>query len=276
MTNPLFSIIIPTYNSSNTLIRCLESIILQNFSNYEVWFIDGYSHDNTISIIKEYATKYPFIHLVSEPDKGIYDAMNKGIGLAQGKWLYFLGSDDTFYNKDVLTRIAKEINITKSKVIYGNVIMRGESKWNLDGVVFAGEYNLERLLNMTICHQAMFYNKEVFEKYGNYDLKYNVGADWEFNLRCFAHTSFSYFNIIVANFFLGGHSTTSTDSQFSKNQGAIYLEHFKHRIYQKSFINSRLYLRQAALSFNSPLNIEERLLCLAAYIKLKVQAILFV
>lgn len=274
MAEPLFSIIIPTYNSSKTLRGCLESIIVQSFTKYEVWIIDGSSNDQTLRIIKEFAANYPLINYISMHDKGIYDAMNKGIDLAKGEWLYFLGSDDSLYSENVLNNIAAKITSSKALVIYGNVVVRGENKWNLNGQVFAGEYNLERLLNMTICHQAIFYNRVVFKKYGYYDLNFPVAADYVFNLKCYAYTPFSYINIIIANFFVGGFSSNNEDPVFVENRGAILFKHFNTRIFQTHFINSRLYLREAAFSLKAPLNMGGRFFCLCAYAKLKIQALI--
>lgn len=273
MPVPLFSIIIPTYNSDKTLIRCLESILIQNLIDYEVWIIDGSSIDCTLNIINGYTERYSFFHSISETDNGIYDAMNKGIELSSGTWLYFLGSDDTLFNDNVLTLISKKIFGCTDKIIYGNVLMKGDNPWNLDGKIFAGEYSLERMLTMTICHQAIFFNKIVFEKYGNYNLKYNVNADYDLILRCSANTSFSYMNIIIANFYFGGYSTTSKEDDFKKDRVSLYLKYFKNNIFSKHFLGTRLYLREAAFSKNSSLNVLQRIICLLAYTKLKIHSV---
>jgi glycosyltransferase involved in cell wall biosynthesis len=267
-----FSIIIPTYNSEKTLRRCLDSIISQNFQNFEIWIIDGLSLDNTVAIIEQYKLRYSFIKYISETDKGIYDAMNKGIGLSVGKWIYFLGSDDTLFNEHVLSMVAENEKYSAGLVMYGNVVMRGKNQWNLDGVTLDGEYNLAKLLNRNICHQAIFYHRKVFTRFGLFDIKYNVGADFDFNLRCFANTAFTYMNLIVADFYIGGYSSNNYDHEIIRNRGAMFLKYFKYRIYNKSFINSRLYLHQAALSSRSPLNLPGRAICLGAYLKLKLQS----
>lgn len=273
INNLLISIIIPTYNSASTLGRCLESIIEQDCNSFEVWIIDAVSTDETLQIIEKYTKKYSFINFVSEPDKGIYDAMNKGICLCSGQWLYFLGSDDTFYNKNILSAVLTKANTCDDKVIYGNVIMRGENQWNLDNVIFNGEYDLEKMVTVNICHQAIFYNKIVFQLYGNYNLSYISSADQDFNLRCYANTSFSYIDIIIANFVVGGHSTNVYDSSFNNDKGSLYFKYFRARIFESPFLSSRLYLQRAALSLNSPLNIFQRLYCLLAYTKLKIHSI---
>lgn len=270
---PLFSIIIPTYNSEKTLINCLESVLIQEFTNYEILIIDGLSIDNTLNIIEKYIFKYPLIKFTSEQDNGIYDAMNKGIDLAKGIWLYFLGSDDILFNKDVLSIIAKSTDSTDESIIYGNVIIKGENQWNLNEKVFGGEYDLEKILRFTICHQAIFYKKNVFNRFGKYHLKYIVNADYEFNLRCFSSIKFKYINSVIAYFFVGGQSTRITEDDFAKDRGAILMKYFNKRIFNKSFLGIRIYLRRAALSLDSPLTICGRLFCLSAYIKLKIHAI---
>jgi glycosyltransferase involved in cell wall biosynthesis len=269
----LISIIIPTYNSGHTLEACLKSIITQQYHNFEVWIIDGVSADDTLSLIKKYAASYSFIHFISEHDQGIYDAMNKGIDLCSGQWIYFLGSDDTLYNTYVLSSIAAKIEKNNADVIYGDVIMRGENQWNLNNVIFNGEYNLEKLLHMTINHQAIFYNKAVFQKCGLYNLQYSTNADYDFNLRCYASASFQYVNIIVANFFVGGQSTNFPNDAFQKHRGGLFVKYFGRKIFNRSFIKSRLYLQQAVFSKSSPLNLWERIFCLTAYMKLKIQSV---
>ncbi|WP_316806887.1 glycosyltransferase family 2 protein [Pedobacter agri] len=271
----LFSIIIPTYNSSKTIVRCLDSIIKQNFTSYEVWFIDGNSSDDTLTILTDYKQEYPFINLICEKDEGIYDAMNKGINLSKGEWLYFLGSDDTLFNESVLNNIAKTINASKDKeVVYGNVMMRGENQWNLNNVVFDGEYSIEKFIDRNICHQAMFFKRSVFKKNGNFSLKYVTNADFDFNMRCYSNSLFLYTDVIVANFYVGGQSTLVEDKVFHQHRGALLYRYFGRRIFGSSFINARLYVQQAALSKTSSLSGFPRLICLLAYSKLKIHSML--
>jgi glycosyltransferase involved in cell wall biosynthesis len=271
--NILFSIIIPTYNSEQTLNRCLESIITQTYKDFEVWIIDNHSTDQTINIIRQYQSSHTAINYISEKDKGIYDAMNRGIDLADGSWLYFMGSDDSFYNENVLAAVAAKINSANAQIIYGNVIMRGQNQWGLDNVVFDGEYDLKKFIDRNICHQAMFYEKAVFKLNGYFDLKYITGSDFDFNLRCYSNTAFTYLDLIMANFFVGGQSTHVEDHQFKKDRGALLYKYFGHRIFSVPFLNARLYIRQAALSLNSPLHFGDRAYCLLVYIKLKIHSL---
>ena len=112
---PRLSIIIPTFNSAKTLSRCLDSVISQSFTDWEVLMMDGVSNDDTIKIASSYQDSR--IQIYSEPDKGIYDAMNKGIDKAQGEWLYFLGSDDWLFNCNSLKDIFCN-NINQYDVVY--------------------------------------------------------------------------------------------------------------------------------------------------------------
>ncbi|PTR01283.1 glycosyltransferase involved in cell wall biosynthesis [Mucilaginibacter yixingensis] len=272
-SSPLISVIIPVFNAKAVIKNCLQSIISQTYKSFDVWFIDGASNDGTLDIIQAYIKEYDYIHLVSEPDHGIYDAMNKGIALSKGNWRYFLGSDDTFFNDHALANIALNIESTNAEVVYGNVIMRGKNQWNLDNVVFDGLYTLEKLIDRNICHQAIFYKDTVFQKNGNFDLTYPTSADFDFNMRCYANATFEYADVIVANFFVGGQSTQHNDERFHQHRGALMMKYFGRRIFTRPFINSRLYLQRAALSKNSPLNLWQRMYCLLACVKLKIQSL---
>lgn len=203
---PYFSIIIPTFNSANTLPRALGSIVGQTFTDWEVLIMDGVSTDQTINIAKSYNDDR--IRIYSEPDKGVYDAMNKGIEKAVGEWLYFLGSDDFLLSDDVLTQVTNHIP-TKCDVFYGDVEApqldaRHKGEWHFKDI----EYNR--------CHQAIFYNKNVFHKLGKYNLKYIVFADHDMNLKWFLNKKiiFYYYPIIIAHYSDGGLSVQQTDGLF--------------------------------------------------------------
>ena len=121
MYKPLISIIIPTFNSEVTLDIALESIINQTYDNLEILILDGLSTDKTIEISKEYQNKFSELRIFSEKDKGIYDAMNKGINYAKGEWLYFMGSDDSLFESTTLEQFTGLIGIEDIDVVYGNV-----------------------------------------------------------------------------------------------------------------------------------------------------------
>jgi len=212
--NPLLTIIMPTYNSAATLDIALESIIHQTFQNIEVLIIDGLSRDDTIEIAKKYQLEFPQIKITSETDKGIYDAMNKGIGIAQGEWVYFMGSDDSLYETTTLEQVLNNEKIKNLDVIYGNVYSMG-----FDGV-YDGEFTYTKLTIKNICHQAIFFRMMVFKKTGKFNIKYKALADWDHNIRWFfsSKISKSYTNQIIANFGEGGFSSQNEDEVFLKDK----------------------------------------------------------
>ena len=201
------SVIIPTFNSELTIERCLSSLICQTYQDFEICIIDAASSDRTIEKIDGFRSKFKKIIILSESDRGTYDAMNKGIGLAKGEWIYFLGSDDEIYDENVFADIFKVEHNKNCGIVYGNVRIDGDTPWAKDGRIYDGEFSIEKLLDQNICHQAIFYRIKMFEKLGKYDLRYSVCADWELNLRFFARTNPQYLERIIASFHGGGISS---------------------------------------------------------------------
>ena len=270
---PFFSIIIPTYNSANTIAACVESIVQQSFRNIEVLIMDGLSTDGTLQIVNAFKPKLPGLKIRQEKDKGIYDAMNKGIDIANGEYFYFIGSDDTLYDRDVLGDIHKALIASAPRVLYGNVRMQGSNQWVKDGLIHAGEFNLKRLLSHNISHQAIFYHRNVFSELGGYDIKYPVFADYDMNMRCFARYPFVYVDKIIANFKVGGASTGLTDEAFNRDKLKNIIRYFYKQLFSKAFVDCRLFVQRAAFSAGNGISLPTRLYCLAAYLKLKTQAL---
>ncbi len=223
-----FSIIIPTYNSSDTLSTSLDSVLSQTFKDYEIVIMDGVSTDDTLEIATRFQQQDSRVRIHSESDNGIYDAMNKGIDKAKGDWVIFLGSDDALADETVLERVAEHIRKTNALVVYGNVRIHGDSGWAKDGDIYDGEFTLEKLLNQNICHQAMFYNRKfIKEEVGSYNEAYFKSSDWDFNLRCWAKRPLEYMDLIVADFKAGGVSTDSTDHKFNEDYVDNLLTYFR-------------------------------------------------
>jgi glycosyltransferase involved in cell wall biosynthesis len=171
-----FSIITVTFNNQNGLDKTFRSLETQKCSDYEWIIIDGASTDGTQEFVNRVITDD--VKFISEPDKGIYDAQNKGIALASGKFLLFLNAGDTFENIFVLEKI-KEVSNGNEDLLYGNIIIQEKEniKYPLlypKNISYKYWYNQKYL-----CHQAVFFNKRVFEKYGIYDLKYRFSADYD-------------------------------------------------------------------------------------------------
>jgi len=265
-----FSIIIPTFNSENTIGKCLKSIYEQEFEDFEVIIIDGKSTDETLSIIS--AFKNHNTKVFSEIDEGIYDAMNKGIDLANGKFIYFLGSDDTLFNPQVLKNINYTIDSKTDKIIYGNVKMNGTNKWVKDGTVYGGEFNLKRILSHNIPHQAIFYHYSVFDILGKFNLRYPIFADHDFNIKAFSQYLFKYTELIVADFFVGGASTTKSD-HFAEDRIANIVQYFKKDLAGKTFVPLRYYVHQAAFNSKVKIDVSKKFYFSLIYFKLKIQAL---
>lgn len=199
-TEPKISVIIVVYNAANTVETAINSILEQTYKNTEVIVIDGGSVDGTLEILKKY--KAANLRWISEPDKGIYDAMNKGIKFSSGEWLYFLGADDKLYGNKILEDIFKESDLHDAEFLYGNVKRGTHSK------LYDGEFDYEKLLKKNISHQAVFYKKDIFLRSGSYNLRYRTHADWDVNLRCFENQTVKtkYIDKIIACFATGGAS----------------------------------------------------------------------
>lgn len=199
----LISIIIPTFNSGKTIKRCIDSIVEQTFHDWELLVMDGVSTDDTLTVVRPYND--PRIRMYSEPDKGIYDAMNKGILEARGEWLYFLGSDDYLHDETVLEDVATHLS-KEYKVVYGEVEApqlgeRHRGEWSINDI----DYNR--------CHQAIFYHRSVFKKYGLYNLNYSLYADHDLNIKWLldSHARTKYVDRLIANYSNGGASATKQD-----------------------------------------------------------------
>ena len=228
-----FSIIIPTYNASKTLENCINSIAGQTYKSWEIIIVDGVSTDGTIELLNRIASKFSQIKFLSEKDNGIYDAMNKGIDIARGSWIIFLGADDQLDNNNILMEVNELLNDTHARLLYGNAKLMGDLAWGKDGTIYDGPFTVRKLFKKNICHQAIFYHRTVFKQIGNYNTRYFVCADWDFNLRCFAKMDVEYIDLIVSKFHGGGFSTTYLTDDFNK-ESVIILKSY----YQISFFNS--------------------------------------
>jgi glycosyltransferase involved in cell wall biosynthesis len=217
----LFSIIIPTYNSERDIGVCLESICSQSFSNYEVIIVDGKSEDSTMDVIKKYVNQFDHINCVSESDNGIYEAMNKGVKMAKGSYLFFLGSDDSFYSISVLAQISKIIRTKNVDVIYGNVISE------IFNGVYDGEFTYSKLCRKNICHQSIFLKQTVFDRIGGFNLKYKMCADYDHNIRWFFSSKISrlYVDLIITNYGDSGYSSSNRDLAFDNDRHIKCIKH---------------------------------------------------
>ena len=177
------SIVTPTYNSAKTIVDTILSVNKQDYTNIEHIIIDGGSKDNTLELIRN--TPMRVKKIISEPDKGIYDAMNKGVALATGDIVGILNSDDFYNSNDVIAKVVKTFQEGEYEGVYGDleyvdarntnrVVRYWESKAYKEGLFKKGWHP---------AHPTFFVKKEVYDKYGNFNLKYKIGADYEIMLR---------------------------------------------------------------------------------------------
>ena len=214
--DPLLSVVTVVFNGVATLEACIRSVLEQLHDNVEFVVVDGGSTDGTIDLLKQYDDRIDY--WVSEPDRGIYDAMNKGASLVTGDYVHFLGCDD------VLVGFGPELvdHLTDPRcVYYGDVFIPNR------GVTFDGKYNRLKLCHTNICHQAILYPALVFEKY-RYNLRYKDLADHEFNMRCWADSvlRFEYVPVVVAEYNDQGNSGVSYDQAFQTDRMDLVRRYF--------------------------------------------------
>jgi glycosyltransferase involved in cell wall biosynthesis len=229
---PRISII--TINLNEPLLeRTCQSVINQTFTDYEWIVIDGGStNPKTLATLKKY--KDHAAYFVSEPDGGLYDAMNKGIAQAHGEWLVFMNAGDCFYENSSLEKICPHIEKNKDcAVVYGGVLVEHKKKPKLH---FIKQYMLGDLFFMhaTIPHPSSFIRRDMFAKYGNYRDEFRVVSDWaKFAQMYWAGEKFKSVNKIVAKYNLDGISSTL-------NEDDIYMEYAKiWNEYQPWVFNSK-------------------------------------
>ena len=206
-STPGISIITATYNSEKTIKESIDSILSQTFKNFEINIIDGLSSDNTLSIVNDYNDSR--IKVYSEKDKGIFDALNKGIEKSNGQIIGFLHSDDFFADKNTLDSIFRNFE-HEVHGIYGNLcyVSSNDSEKIIRNWV-SKPFELSSLkYGWMPPHPSLFLRKSVYDKHGNFNLDYKVSSDYDFIVRIFKDSSlsFKYIPHTITNMKLGGNS----------------------------------------------------------------------
>lgn len=225
---PIISIISVVYNAEFYLEQTLLSVVKQSYPNIELIIIDGGSTDGTVDIIKKYESKISY--WISEPDKGIYDAMNKGLKAVNGNWVNFVGAGDIILN--VLSKVAPLLK--NDNVIYYGDVYRNDTLQ-----VYNGKYNAFKFSRVSICHQAIFYPASVYKDY-EYDLKYRSNSDHHLNLRLYGDKRYqwAYFPIIIAIYEGGGYSELNIDYEFIKDRIKVVKNSFPLVVYAYAYIRN--------------------------------------
>lgn len=232
--HPLITVVTVVYNGEKTLEQTILSVVNQTYDNIEYIIVDGASTDGTLDIIRKYEDRIDYWQ--SEPDGGIYDAMNKGLYHAKGEFLIFMGADDVFNEKSVVVQVVSEIKTsTRGRIYYGDVI-RSTNKERYDGF-----FSSVKMAHKNICHQAIFYPKEVYKK-NCYDTSYKYFADYVYNIKLFK--KMKYIDVIVSKYNDTGISSQSIDKKFRRNiyfLVPVYLGFFAFLSFWKKKVNRYIF-----------------------------------
>ncbi|MAL59285.1 MAG: glycosyl transferase [Flavobacteriaceae bacterium] len=221
----MISIITINFNNAKGLEATLQSVQQQSFSHYEHIVIDGNSTDGSKEVIENY--KANFSYWVSEPDHGVYHAMNKGIAVAKGEYLQFLNSGDVLENTNVLADVANEMS-DKKDIYYGDLLFVGEGTSKLQ--TYPDELGFAYFKNRSLGHPAAFIKKELFNRVFYYNESLKIASDWEFFICaiCKYNTSYRHINRVIAKFDTGGISSKESYQQLiKKEQEEVLVSHFE-------------------------------------------------
>ena len=213
------SIITINLNNSAGLQKTIESVVQQTSIDFEYILIDGGSTDNSVEVIKQYQHKITY--WISEPDKGIYSAMNKGIKAAKGEYLQFLNSGDYLLAPNVTGRMLD--NLPNCSIIYGNKIRELNGKSKIEKSYAGRQITLVDLYNSTIFHACAYIKRSLFEKYGLYDETLKIVSDWKFYLVAVGlnNESVAYRDIDLVWFDSNGISSTQKELDKTERKKVI-------------------------------------------------------
>jgi glycosyltransferase involved in cell wall biosynthesis len=227
--NPIFSIITVVYNGESLIDLTIQSVSNQTFTNYEYIIIDGSSKDNTLEIIKQNAKKYPLsISWISEKDKGLYDAMNKGLRMAKGDFVLFMNAGDCFFDHEVLAKIASKIT-PQTDVLYGETMLVDETRKHMGTRTELTVQKLPEKLTwksmnrgMVVCHQSFLPARRIAPEY----IPNNLSADIDWVIKCLQKAdNVANTHTIISEYLMGGLSKQK-HKQSLKDRYEILKTHF--------------------------------------------------
>lgn len=217
-SNTPFTIITVNYNNAAELRRTIESVVRQDFDGVEYIIVDGGSTDGSVDVIREYADHID--QWVSEPDGGIFNAMNKGVAMAHGDYINFMNSGDSFYSNDILTKVYNQIE--GEDIIFGNVCDNATGK-RYGGIPAGSEVTFLTLKKEILCHQATFYRRQILINHP-YDESIRIIADWKTNVQAVVmdNCKVKVIDTMIARYDLTG--VSSTNSQLHAEERQIVME----------------------------------------------------
>jgi glycosyltransferase involved in cell wall biosynthesis len=242
---PKVSVITVCYNAEKFIKNAINSVLNQTYENIEYIIIDGASTDNTVPIINKYKSRIAFV--ISEPDNGMYEAMNKGIKAATGDILYFLNSDDIFYDEYVIENIVKVFQKNNDiELIYGPIIIKNPI--TNESSIKTHDYNITKsyFIYGAICQQSIFYKADIFKKCGQFNDTYKIVGDYEWVLRAFYRYNVKreFYEGIIAKFRKGGMSNCDKYSMLHHEERRKVMKEYFSRaeIYSYHLINRPTYI----------------------------------
>ena len=211
------SVITVCRNAEKTIEKTILSVISQTYFDIEYIIIDGASADNTVNIIEKYKNKISYF--VSEPDSGIYDAMNKGIKASSGDYLFFLNADDTFLHNNVIKLVADKISKNPAEFVWGDLAFLDKRSGKFY-IKKQDKLNKMYLLKNTPPQPALFFKKSVFDKVGLFNINYKIVSDHEFILKALLEykVSYKYVGFPITIFNIGGISTNPAGAMHNKEK----------------------------------------------------------
>lgn len=224
MSDVMFSVIVVCLNAEKTISRTLDSILEQTCGDYEIIVKDGESKDYTLSLVPEGEN----IRVYSQADKSVYDAMNQAVDYAKGRFIIFMNCGDTFYSPYVLEKVMAVIqsqSLKGSELLYGNYAKGGQ--------IFKQCPQIETtyLIRKGLCHQTVFFGREIFEKYGKFDDKMLICADYEIMVRAFfAGRKYIYMNEVICDYLGGGLSEQEKNIPMVKKEGGIVRKRYFSKV----------------------------------------------
>lgn len=217
------SLITTSYNSAASIRDTIESVLAQDYENIEYIIVDGNSTDHTMDIVHSYGDQ--ITRSISEPDEGLYDALNKGINLAGGDVIGFVHSDDILASRDVIKNIAKTFSEQKTDSVYGDLLyVHKENTAKTLRYWKAGEFSLRKLKRGWMPpHPAFYVKKEIYGKYGKFDLNFKIAADYDSILRFLwkYRISTHYLPEIIVKMRIGGQSNKNIKNILQKSREDI-------------------------------------------------------
>lgn len=230
------SVITVCYNASEVIEKTILSVLSQDQSLFEYLIIDGKSTDATLSICNKYSQ---YLSIYSEKDNGIFDAMNKGINIADGEWIIFMNAGDVFYDKDVLSNIFNQEIPNDIGFIFGDTYLSKSKKQKMTPFVFSKR----KLASMGICHQSIFVRTKLAKKH-LFDLNYKVAADYNM-IRTIHKEGWNYLYTYnpVSIFDTTGYSSHNRITQFKEIAKICSQNHTLNYFLQMAFLKIKLALK---------------------------------